>query len=101
MDRPNKHTRLTPEEQGLKERLMRSGAPGTRKGSVQVSGAFWKLSRTREGRRTLIKQIASSGRPEDIRPGRPISEEFWELPKVEDPEGLLLKALLEDREQGR
>lgn len=30
-----------------------------------------------------------------------IREEFWSLPRPEDPEGLLLKALLEDREQGR
>ncbi len=66
-----------------------------------MSEEFRKLSRTREGRRKLIKQIASSGSPEDIRPGRPVSEEFWKLPKVKDPDGLLLKALLEDREQGR
>jgi hypothetical protein len=65
MDRPEKKTRLTPEEQVLKERLMRSGNPIKRKGSGKVS------------------------------------EEFWELPKPKDPEGLLLKALLEDREQGR
>jgi hypothetical protein len=73
----------------------------TRKGSVEMSEEFRKLSRTREGRRTLIKQIASSGSPEDIRPGRPVSDEFWKLPKVKDPDRLLLKALLEDREQGR
>jgi hypothetical protein len=57
--------RLTPEEQELKERLMRSGPPPTRKGTGRVS------------------------------------EEFWDLPWPEDPEGLLLKALLEDRKQGR
>ncbi len=101
MNEPKRETRLTPEEQRLKERLMRSGEPVLRKGSVEVSEEFRKLSRTREGRRTLIKQIASSGSPKDIRPGRPVSEEFWKLPKVKDPEGLLLKALLEDREQGR
>ncbi len=61
-----KKTRLTPEEQELKERLMRSGE--------------------------LITRTKGSGR---------ISEDFWDLPKPEDPEGLLLKALLEDREQGR
>ncbi|HEX6709828.1 MAG TPA: hypothetical protein VF068_05795 [Rubrobacter sp.] len=72
-----------------------------RKDSVEVSEEVRKLSRTSEGRRTLIKQIASSGKTEDIRRGRPVSEEFWKLPKVKDPEGLLLKALLEDREQGR
>ena len=60
-----------------------------------------KIPETREGRRALIKQIASSGRPEDIKRGRPLSEEFWKLPWPEDPEGLALKGLLEDREQGR
>ena len=80
---------------------MRSGEPASQKGSVEVSEEFRRLSRTREGRRMSIKQIASSGSPEDIKPGRPVSEDFLKLPKVEDPEGLLLKALLEDREQGR
>lgn len=80
---------------------MRSGEPVSQKGSVEVSEEFRRLSRTREGRRTLIKQIASSGSPEDIKPGRPVSEDFLKLPRVKDPKGLLLKALLEDREQGR
>ena len=60
-----------------------------------------KIPKTREGRRALIKRIASSGKPEDIKPGRPISEEFWKLPWPEDSEGLALKGLLEDREQRR
>ncbi len=30
-----------------------------------------------------------------------ISEEFLRLPRPEDPEGLLLKSLIEDRRQGR
>lgn len=30
-----------------------------------------------------------------------LSEEFWKLPRPKDPEGLLLKALLEDRREGR
>ncbi len=34
-----------------------------------------------------------------IRPGRGISEEFWDLPRGEDPEGAVLKALLEEREE--
>jgi hypothetical protein len=101
MEQPKRETSLTPEEQRLKERLMRSGESVTRKESVEVSKEFRELSRTREGRRTLIKQIASSGSPADIKPGRPVSEDFWKLPKVKDPEGLLLEALLEDREQGR
>ena len=65
MEQPKRQTRLTPEEQKLKERLMRSGPPPMRKGSGKVS------------------------------------EEFWKLPKPKDPEGLLLKALLEDRREGR
>lgn len=64
--KPDKKTRLTEEEQRLKERLMR-------------------------------KKLL----PGDIRPGRPVSEEFWRMPKPKDPEGLLLKALLEDRREGR
>ena len=39
--------------------------------------------------------------PGEIKPGRPVSEEFWKLPRPKDPEGLLLKALLEDRREGR
>jgi len=101
MERPKRETRLTPEEQRLKERLMRSGESVSRKESVELSEEFRELSRTHEGSRILIKQIASSGSPEDIKPGRPVSEDFWKLPKVKDPEGLLLKALLADREQGR
>jgi hypothetical protein len=58
--------RLTPEEQALKERLMRTGGKGIRKNGT----------------------------------GR-VSEEFWKLPKPKDPEGLALKALLDDREHGR
>jgi hypothetical protein len=30
-----------------------------------------------------------------------VSKEFWKLPKPEDPEGLTLRYLLEDRRQGR
>ena len=103
MDRPKRNTRLTPEEQALKERLMRKKLSSDElgHGPGKVPEDFWKLSRTREGRRALIKQLASSGRPEDIRPGRPISDEFWKLPKPKDPEGLALRYLLEDRRHGR
>jgi len=65
MEQPKKQTRLTPEEQELKERLMRSGNSVVRKGSGKISA------------------------------------DFWDLPWPDDPEGLLLKALLKDREQGR
>lgn len=34
-------------------------------------------------------------------PKRPLSDDFWTLPMPDDPEGLVLKALLEEREQGR
>jgi hypothetical protein len=57
---------LTPEEQALKERLMRTGGKGIRKNGT----------------------------------GR-VSEEFWKLPKPDDPEGLALRYLLEDRREGR
>ena len=30
-----------------------------------------------------------------------VSKKFWKLPKPEDPEGLALRYLLEDRRQGR
>lgn len=58
--------RLTPEEQKLKERLMRTGGKGIRKNGT----------------------------------GR-VPKDFWEMPRPEDPEGLALRYLLEDREQGR
>ena len=32
--------------------------------------------------------------------GTGIPEDFWDLPRIKDPEGLALKALLEDREEG-
>lgn len=30
-------------------------------------------------------------------PIKPIDDSFWELPRMEDPEGLLVKAVLEER----
>lgn len=33
-------------------------------------------------------------------PGGPLSEEFFKLPRGRDPEGAVLKALLEEREEG-
>jgi len=32
-------------------------------------------------------------------PARPLPDEFWTMPMADDPEGLVLKALLEDREE--
>lgn len=34
-------------------------------------------------------------------PERPLDEEFWKLPRPRDPQGLVLKALLEERRSGR
>lgn len=102
MEQPKREAGLTPEEQRLQESLAEKllstevlFSPG------RVPEEFRELSRTHEGRRALIKQIAGSGRPEDIKPGRPVSDEFWKLPKPKDPEGLALRYLLEDRRQGR
>lgn len=47
-----------------------------------------------------MKRLARSGKVMTRGTGR-VSEEFWKLPRPKDPEGLLLKALLEDRGQGR
>jgi prevent-host-death family protein len=33
-------------------------------------------------------------------PERPFDEEWWNLPRPEDPEGLVLQALLEERRSG-
>ncbi len=33
-------------------------------------------------------------------PERPFDEEWWNLPRPEDPDGLLLQALLEERRSG-
>ena len=61
-----------------------------------------EMPKTREERRKLIEKLASSGRSEDIKPGTgKIPGDFWDLPWPEDPEGLLLKALLDDRREGR
>jgi len=47
--------------------------------------------RLRELERQGILRIGTGRLPED----------FWDLPRGEDPDGLVLKALLEDREMGR
>ncbi len=61
-----------------------------------------KIPKTDKERRELIKRLAKSGRPEDIKRGTgKIPDEFWTMPRPKDPEGLLLKALLEDRREGR
>ncbi|CAA9466835.1 MAG: hypothetical protein AVDCRST_MAG02-3202 [uncultured Rubrobacteraceae bacterium] len=49
---------------------------------------------------SLKGRLIRSGGAKRGKTGR-ISDDFWDLPWPEDPDGLLLKALLEDREQGR
>ena len=101
MERPNRGTNPFPEDQERMERLARPGEPGPQEGSVGMSEEFRGLSKSREGRRMLMKHIASAGSPEGIKLGKPVPEDFRRLPEVKDPEGSLLKALLEDRGQGR
>jgi hypothetical protein len=60
-----------------------------------------KIPRSEVERGELMRRIARSGKVSTRGSGR-VSEELWNLlPRPEDPEGLLLKALLEDRGQGR
>jgi prevent-host-death family protein len=33
-------------------------------------------------------------------PKKPLGPDFWDLPRPQDPEGYVLKALLEEREEG-
>ena len=65
MDRPKRNTRLTPEEQKEKERLMRSGNPVVRKGSGKVSGEFWKLPKPKDPQGLALRYLL-----EDRRQGR-------------------------------
>jgi hypothetical protein len=57
MDQPKRQTRLTPEEQKLKERLMRSGPPPRRKGSGKISEEFWKLPRPEDPEGRALKGL--------------------------------------------
>ena len=52
-----KKTRLTPEEQELKERLMRSGPPPVRKGSGRVSERFWELPKPKIKHGSLLEAL--------------------------------------------
>lgn len=61
-----------------------------------------EMPKTREERRKLIKKLASSGKPEDIRPGTgKIPDEFWTMPRPKDPEGWARRGLVEERREGR
>lgn len=58
--------------------------------------------RPREGIPEHLLEMERQGRvrlPERW-PSKEWWDEFWKLPRPEDPEGLLLKALLEEREEG-
>jgi hypothetical protein len=61
-----KKTNLTPEEQELKERLMRSGEPMTRKkGTGRISEDFWKLPKPKDPEGLALRYLL-----EDRREGR-------------------------------
>ncbi len=49
--------------------------------------------------RERLKRLEREGKIK-LGPGK-IPEEFWEMPWPEDPEGLALRYLIEDRRQGR
>ena len=46
-----------------------------------------------------LERMAAEGRVK-LPAQRTLPADFWTLPMPEDPEGLVLKALLEDREEG-
>ena len=50
--------------------------------------------------RELIRELARKGKLRKRGSGR-VPDDFWDMPRPKDPEGLLLKALLEDRREGR
>ena len=52
-----KKTNLTPEEQELKERLMRSGSPPVRKGTGRVSEKFWKMPKPKIKDGSLLEAL--------------------------------------------
>lgn len=60
-----KRMSLTPEEQELKERLMRSGPPPVRKGTGRVSEEFWKLPKPKDPEGLALRYLL-----EDRREGR-------------------------------
>ena len=56
------------------------------------------LSRTRDFKESLVR-MEKQGLIR-LGPGK-LPKDFWKIPRPEDPEGLVLKALLEEREAGR
>ncbi|MDP9411455.1 MAG: hypothetical protein M3R38_12400 [Actinomycetota bacterium] len=62
MEQPKRQTRLTPEEQRLKERLMRSGNPVIRKGAGRVSEEFWKLPKPKDPEGKALRYLLEGRR---------------------------------------
>lgn len=60
-----------------------------------------KKTRLTEAEQKEKERLMRSGAPIIKRGTGKVPEEFWTMPRPKDPEGLLLKALLEDRERGR
>ena len=52
-----KRTNLTPEEQELKERLMRSGPPPVQRGTGRVSEKFWKMPKPKISSGSLLEAL--------------------------------------------
>ena len=58
-----KKTRLTPEEQELKERLMRSGGQALRKkGPGRMSEDFWKLTKPKDPEDLALRYLLEDRR---------------------------------------
>jgi prevent-host-death family protein len=56
------------------------------------------ISREKKGK----KSLANMERQGLIKLGKgKLPKDFWSMPKAEDPKGLVLKALIEERESGR
>ena len=60
-----KKTNLTPEEQELKERLMRSGPPPMWKGTGRIPEDFWELPKPKDPEGLALRYLL-----EDRREGR-------------------------------
>ena len=59
MEQPKRETSLTPEEQELKERLMRKklSSDETKRGSGRVPDDFWKMPKPRPTNGSLLEAL--------------------------------------------
>ncbi len=57
-----KRTYLTPEEQELKERLMRSGPPLAQRGTGRVSEKFWKMPKPKDPEGLALRYLLEDRR---------------------------------------